>query len=105
MELTLASSRQGRNIRLNEMTPCFDREQSLAGVKAKRPVAPAHRRHQQPVDQLVERFPGVRFAQEQPHAMKENAGDGLVIAFAVAVNPADALVEASNEAGQILVEI
>ena len=49
--------RQRREIGRDEMPPRLDREQALGRIEAQRPVAAAHRRQQELVDELMQRLP------------------------------------------------
>ena len=83
----------------HEAPAAFRGEQEFGRVEAQRPVAPALRREQ-------ERFTARAAARSRrfrgrPDAADQDPGDGLVIAFGVAVHAADALIEAADQARQI----
>ena len=83
----------------------LDAHQPVLGEKAQRPVATAHRRMEQVVDQLMQRRIAVRFLEEKADSAQVCLGDGIVITLRVVVDPADTLVEAADELRKFGVEV
>src|SRR4051812_45764028 len=92
------ASGKSADVGLYAASPRFHREQARRRVESQRPVPSSHRRQEQLVDEFVQRLRPVGFRQEEAHPVQEYSGDRFVIAFAVAVPPADALIEAADDA-------
>ena len=94
------SLRQRGDVGRDEVPPRFDREQA---ARASRSAAASRGGPSgDSSSSLTSSCSGslrVRLGEEQPDAVQEHAGDRLVIAFAVAVHPADALIVARMRPG------